>query len=262
MKLEGEPEWLVPFKGRHWSGPLTQNFLWKHGNVYIMDNHRAAMWCWVKELDKEQHVNIFHIDEHYDALYSQMKEWLEALPRIEALTIGEYLEQNYLPPGSSTRAPIVRWDNYLSLFLEHYGDQVGTFYCVTHRVGDRPKWKGMLELAADRVPANIKSVMENAEDDKWIVNVDLDYFFCNQAGRRKPLFSVEYIETIFGEIRECHEKDRITCLTLCLTPDEGYTGGWEQAEALCEQVCRILGVDFSLPASRPDHQEQSRLDPA
>jgi hypothetical protein len=227
-----------------------------------MDNHRAAMWCWVQELDREQHVNIFHIDEHYDTLYSQMEEWLEALPHIETLTINEYLEQDYLPPGSPIRAPIVRWDNYLSLFLEHYRDQVGTFYCITHRVGDRPKWEGVLELAADRVPANIKSVIGEAEDDKWIVNVDLDYFFCNQAGVRRPMFSDGYVETIFAEIRECHEEGRIACLTLCLTPDEGYTGGWKHAEALCKQVCRILGVDFSLPASRPVRQKKSRRDPA
>lgn len=44
-------EWLVPFKGRCYSGHYEQNFLWRHGNVYVMDNHRTALWCWLQHVD-------------------------------------------------------------------------------------------------------------------------------------------------------------------------------------------------------------------
>ena len=43
-------EWLVPFKGRNTSGIYEQNFLWRDGAVYVMDNHRAALWCWIQHL--------------------------------------------------------------------------------------------------------------------------------------------------------------------------------------------------------------------
>lgn len=257
MKLDGDPQWLVSFKGRHWSGPTEQNFLWKQGNVYIMDNHRAAMWCWLRELGPRQKVNIFHIDEHYDSLYSQFDKWLGALPEdLASLSITEYLEQAYKTEVGDF-LPIVRWDNYLSLFLDIYKSQVAALHCATHGVGDRPRWTGMLPSASDRLPKNIETILEEREGHGWIVNVDLDYFFCEQGGGRKLMFSDGYVETIFRVIRQCYEQGKVTCLTLCLTPDEHYTGGWAQAEALCDRICRILGIAFKLPP-RPDRLSESR----
>jgi len=43
--------WLVPFTGRNESDVWSQNFVWKKDNIYIMDNHRAALWCWLKQLN-------------------------------------------------------------------------------------------------------------------------------------------------------------------------------------------------------------------
>jgi hypothetical protein len=44
-------EWIVPFKRRNYSGATHQNFLCRHGNVFVMDNHRAALWCWLQAHD-------------------------------------------------------------------------------------------------------------------------------------------------------------------------------------------------------------------
>jgi hypothetical protein len=79
------------------------------------------------------------------------------------------------------------------------------------------------------------------------VNVDLDYFFCDQGGLRKPMFSDQYVAAVFGAIAEMKRAGRIKCLTICLSPDEGYSGSWEQAEQLCSTACQILELQFSLP---------------
>ena len=47
-----EPEFILRFKGRRVSETYEQNFLWKFYSAYIMDNHRAALWCWL------QHINL------------------------------------------------------------------------------------------------------------------------------------------------------------------------------------------------------------
>ena len=47
------------------------------GSVYAMDNHRAAMWCWLRQLIRASHI-LFHMDRHYDCL--RMDEWLENCP--------------------------------------------------------------------------------------------------------------------------------------------------------------------------------------
>jgi len=57
-------EWLVDFKGRKSSGVYNQNFLWRSGSVYVMDNHRAAMWCWLQHVDPNHPHAILHIDRH------------------------------------------------------------------------------------------------------------------------------------------------------------------------------------------------------
>ena len=84
-------EFLLPFAGRNHSGATNQNLLCKAGNVYIMDNHRAAMWCWLQEVPEDGVVGLFHIDEHYDTLYSRIDEWKASLPALRGLRIGEYL---------------------------------------------------------------------------------------------------------------------------------------------------------------------------
>ena len=75
-----EWEWIVPFKGRNHSGSVEQNFLCRAGNVYVMDNHRAALWCWLQELDLTAPHSLIHIDRHPDALQSRLDEWLKHLP--------------------------------------------------------------------------------------------------------------------------------------------------------------------------------------
>ena len=57
-------EWLVPFKGRNASGVYNRNFPWRSGTVYVMDNHRAAMWCWLQHVDPGQAHSLFHMDRH------------------------------------------------------------------------------------------------------------------------------------------------------------------------------------------------------
>ena len=73
-------EWIVPFTGRNHSGATEQNSLCRSGNVYVMDNHRAALWCWLQELDLSKPHSLIHIDRHTDTLQSQMDQWLENLP--------------------------------------------------------------------------------------------------------------------------------------------------------------------------------------
>lgn len=240
-----DPHWHVPFKGRNVSLATAQNFLWQHENVYVMDNHRAAMWCWLREVEDAEVVGLLHIDEHYDTLYSRMPEWLSNLPELRGMSIGDYLGLTYRVGRDVL--PVIQWDNYLSIFLERYPDQVGRFVFATLDVGDKPKLDDALHPRPWSLPSNLADWLQDT-DLRWIVNVDLDFFFCgDEHGNRRLMFSDEYIEAVFHTIRAHREAGRVACLTLCLTPDEDYTGGWAQAEALCARACNILGVPFSLP---------------
>lgn len=241
-------QWVVPFKGRNVSLATKQNFLWQTGNVYIMDNHRAAMWCWLQEVSSDEIVLLLHIDEHFDTLYSRMEEWRCHLPELRGLSIDQYLALTF--PNGDRTLPLIQWDNYLSLFLELYRQQLRRAIFITHNEGDRPQFESALHPRPEDVPGNLAFYLDHPE--RAIVNIDLDYFFCDDdQNRRRLMFSDDYISSVFRSIRAHMDAGRVACLTLCLTPDEGYTGGWAQAEALCARACAILGIEFELPDDAP-----------
>ena len=237
--------WLVPFAGRNPSGTYRQNFLWQFDNVYIMDNHRAALWCWLQEMMKDEVVGLVHIDEHTDTLYSRIDEWLEALPCLEGMTINDYLETSYVAEPSGS-IPIIRWDNYLSIFLERYANRVGYFCSATYGRGDRPRREKLREMRPQILPFAVKAEIMS-HHSRAIVNVDMDYFFCDQPESRGRMLSDEYIASLFTGIADCRKAGKIACLTIALSPDEDLTGGWLEAERACAIACTSLGIEFSLP---------------
>ncbi|MFC1942534.1 UPF0489 family protein [Chloroflexota bacterium] len=135
------PEFILPFKGRNASETYNQNFLCKCGVVYIMDNHRAALWCWLQHIKEKEKYNLLHIDQHYDCLGSRMGEWIAALPQdIQKLTATEYACLSYVPPDHPLmkQVPIIWFDNYLSVFLKLYAKNIDKSVFATHGKGDRP----------------------------------------------------------------------------------------------------------------------------
>jgi len=244
--------WPVPFKGRGLSGAFNQNFIWKKGNVWIMDNHRAALWCWLQNLKADEEVGLLHIDQHYDTLWDGMDAWMNSIgsQSIDGMSIQDYLNLTFAPPNSSP-SPVFRWDNYLAIFLEKYADRVGPLIMATHGAGTPPKIeRSCLEPVPEEIPLNLEYWIDSWSSDRrrWIINVDLDYFFFSDGdNQRREMFSQAYLEALFGTIRKVYARDFIASLTICLTPGELTGGGWAGAEALCEKVCAILDLPFRLP---------------
>lgn len=242
--------WIVPFKGRNHSWAHSQNFLWKSNNVYIMDNHRSALWCWFQHFQKDNKVNFIHIDKHTDTLYSQMNTWLEICPDLWDISIEDYLGIKY-EGAFRTQFPLFSWANYASIFMEKYPHLLDTCIFITHGEGDLPKPSQFHFRQSDifALPANFCYWLED-KDSQWICNVDLDFFFCkleedeNSLGR---LFSDDYFCCLFSSIREQLQRKNILVLTISLSPE--CCGGWEAAEEICSQACEILEINFKLPES-------------
>ena len=238
-----KPSWIQPLYERQHSGASNMNFLWQQGNVFIMDNHRAALWCWLQFLESNKRYNLFHIDEHTDTLRSNLEIWKEHLPSLEGISFQEYLKLNYEAPHGTQ--PLITWDNYLSLFLDIYRKNVGHCIFATHGVGDPPQTESLWNVDINDIPQNLKYWFSQ-KNEPWIVNIDLDYFFCDFPNGREVMVSESYLRTVFHSFKELLSSGSIEVLTLCLTPCEELTGGWEKAEKLCEQVCDYLDIDFSL----------------
>ncbi|QET02549.1 hypothetical protein FOB72_11215 [Cupriavidus pauculus] len=213
-----------------------------------MDNHRAAWWCWLRHLPSEERADLFHIDRHFDTLSSNLALWLQHLPaQMRGVSLVDYL--NFRGTINGFPCEIIRWDNYLSLFLEHEKNHLGQLYFATHGDGDEPNvpegsYRNVLPWD---IPKNFDFWL--TEGRNWIVNIDLDYFFCDmEDGECRRLLGPEYVEDLCLTIKKHLATGLIKVLTICLTPDEhGYSGGWASAESLCAEFCHHLGLDFKLP---------------
>jgi len=210
-----------------------------------MDNHRAALWCWQQEIDLyETRHSMLHIDRHTDCLSADLDAHVAAMPDLRGLSIGNYLSSTVsLNHGT---APLFRWDNYLSIHLKSFGQRINIVRSVDHKEGDAPDHPRTIRTQAHEVPSNLFFWLQN-DDAPWIVNVDLDYFFCkgpevsDEPERWFPLFSDEFIDTLFEEIKRGMDDGLVGVVTVCLTPTD-YTPGWDKCLKLSSRAFKILGA--------------------
>lgn len=232
-------EWIMPFAGRNHSSAVRLNFLHADGPVYVMDNHRAAMWCWMRHTDPEAPVGLLHVDRHYDALFSQKDFAHYDGVDVAAMDLEEYLNTGYDGEFFQT-VPLFRWDNYLGLFMHFHAGMVNNWCFATHDRGQRPEGFSIHDFLPWHFPN--RAFLQG----RWVLNVDLDWFFQKLGpDHYQPMFSQGYVKSFFQGIRAALEADNGSILTLCLSPE--CCGGWENAEYMAGLACETLGIDFRLP---------------
>lgn len=239
--------WLLPFAGRNESDVWNLNFLWKKDNIYIMDNHLAALWCWLQEINLSDKYKLLHIDRHYDAANDAGNMPSVMLESLFDVTLDQYLSLSYRSSCTGEKYPLFRYDDYMWPLFTGDGSPVSWFIFATHNDGKQPDF-----AEYDKIdPWDLLDLGWRFKDlqQKWIVNIDLDYFFHDFFRQNKAkdicLFSDHYIERVFSSIRYHHRQGRIAVLTIALSPE--FCGGWNNAEQLCATVCKIIDVPFSLP---------------
>ncbi len=233
-------EWIVDFQGRNHSTAIKLNFLWRQDNIFIMDNHRAALWCWIESLKNEIGLSLFHVDRHFDALFSAQDYKHFPHDSFENLTIEEYLVRGYDNEFFAV-TPLFRWDNYLGIFIEKYKDKIENWAFATHGKGSAPHSVSYGAYDPWEFPAALAELK-----GKWIFNLDLDYFFGRmgnaQMGR---LFTDDYIQDWGKALRKSIDDGVIKVLTISLSPE--CADGWDGAERALECLMNGLEIDFSLP---------------
>jgi UPF0489 domain len=239
-------EWLVPFKGRHPSNAYNQNFLWKTGNVYIMDNHRAALWCWMQHVERAppHSLCLMHIDRHFDTLQSNMQTWLPHYPNTWDMSISQYLDLSYKSESGREHFEVFRFDNYLSLYLSKT-NAVASCWFATHDDGDKPNFEDKEDVAPWDLLQNLDWWVESGRS-QWIMNIDLDYFFCDDSKDNiTRMLSDDYIAGIFSAVRKTIDAGHVAVTTIALSPE--FCGGWEPSERALKVGLTALGIDFKVP---------------
>lgn len=215
--------YLIPLINRGESSSSTDNVLWNKDNIFIMDNHRLALWCWFQKLKIDQRYNLFHIDAHPDMSESALKYFSHDLWSMS-------LDQYRKTWQSDINMPLFRWDNYIEIFLRKYPEMVGKTVSATHGLGSAK------ELSKEVKPFELAKYMhglfsgERFENElPWIMNLDLDYFF-SAAPEKFELFSEELVQSIADSIQLGLSNGMIAVLTISLSPE--CCGSWEKAEKM------------------------------
>jgi hypothetical protein len=224
-------EYLIPLVARGFSGPSDDNVLWKTSwkgkNIYVMDNHRLALWCWFQEMEKGKNYNLFHIDAHPDMNESALKDFNHDLWKMN-------LQEYRTAWQRDIHSPLFRWDNYLEVFLKNYPECLGFTLSATHHVGSSKRlFEDVKPFDLVKRLNEIFSGKKYINDLSWILNLDLDYFFSAQP-EKLQLFSDVYIDSMIEAISQGLESGMIEVLTIALSPE--CCGSWNQAEVLLERI--------------------------
>jgi hypothetical protein len=222
---------LIPLINRGESTSSTDNVLYREGNIFVMDNHRLALWCWFQELDSTKRYNLIHIDAHPDLSESALKNFHHDLWKMN-------LEDYRSTWQADVNLPLFRWDNYLEVFLKNYPENIGETVSATHHVGS------LKELNISVKPFDLASFCLDVFSGKkyinefeWIVNLDLDYFFSGQP-QKLELFSDEFVEAIASAIKMGLDSGMVKVLTISLSPE--CCGSWEKAEAMLARFSSLF----------------------
>jgi len=191
-----------------------------------MDNHKMAAWCWADLLDTEEKYTIVHIDKHYDTLDSLLEQWVNPIKDgLKCLTYNEY-DTIEFQKNKFERYKIFRWDNYISIFHYFYSKQISQYIFYTHNFGDIPDYlkKQITHCPSHNLMNNFYESFSEYEN-KLIINLDIDYFFCENP-KYFILFSDYAIKKLIKDIMKL-VNDKKNILTISLSPE--CCGGWDNS---------------------------------
>ena len=225
-----------------YSGPLNLNGLWRDGKVYVMDNHRAAAWCWLHSCDFNESYNFLHIDQHSDLLLDGNKDNWETYQRVidnPKISLNEYL---LLQHNDSQNALAFRWDNYIRpihKYLSNWFTYSFFAYFQAYDIYEHERmiasasnyYKGFSGTAIKLTPEELLILLEQiptAPLNSWIFNLDIDYFYSRETIKMGDSF----IDKIACLLNDCLPQMKVLTIALspsCCNGNSSIISGWHNS---------------------------------
>lgn len=245
---------LISFKGKNPSSQYNLNYLYNEGKVFIMDNHLAATWCWLQKIDPLKNYNFFHIDQHNDLLESQLDLWIDELNKqnidLKTISINDFLDLKYFDSSFNQKIQLFSWENYLPIFYRRYPKTISKFFFATHQYIVKNKNISISEIGIWDLQHSLSQRLNYENNNNWIVNLDLDYFFSKKDYEDEIRFQFltdEYILEIMGQLK--NSMDRIEVLTIALSPE--MCGGWDNSIRILHLIAKYLNIKIQNSSIAP-----------
>lgn len=243
-------DWLIPWTARGRSGAIRDNFLWRRDRLYVMDNHRLALWCWWQHLAESDRWSFLHIDRHYDSLWQKFDPWSKHTRPEHRSSLHAFRDATFT--SSREEINLYRWDTITSALWSLHSDVLADVRFATAGEGDLPLIPGAGLVNAWDLPTLLRHLSKPKEEMKvpQIVDVDIDYFTHHDLdGTAGQLFSDTYIRGLGNALREGLQSRCFGMVTVALSPDT--TGSWELAEHILSLLLSDMDGSREFWAARP-----------
>ncbi len=238
-------EWIISYKKLAHSGAINQNFLFNNGKFFIMDNHRAAAWCWAQKLDFTKNYSLFHIDRHYDWGVCNLDNFRGDL---RTMSIQDYLDAKLdLKDGlKNSLYPVFDWANSMPAFIKLFPETISKLFFATNYRGSRPPKK--IDVCEVENEYLLSDFLDFSNNRRWIVNLDIDYFFADLSQNWEQILDDSYIKGVCEIIKK--QMDKIEVITIALSPECcGGTAnalGWRNSIRVAEMISGYFCLGFKI----------------
>ncbi|AMP98676.1 hypothetical protein AY601_1763 [Pedobacter cryoconitis] len=223
-------------KGQKFSHAFELNYLAQEGNIYIMDNHLAAFWCWSRELDPIKSYTLMHIDRHNDlndalvkeAFHLYKNEKFKSMPIEKAVALRVNDDQ------------MLMWNNFIELYNVFNPYTLKNFEFVTP-VKLPTKYRHLKNIPLKSWINKEFTVQElfdqqNRKAQPKVINLDIDVFFVERSGKHKKILTDNELKSFAEKIRPLI--DRAALVTIALSPE--CCGGWENSISMYNSLNKYL----------------------
>lgn len=216
------------------SGRMNLNLLWQQGNVYVMDNHLAAGWCWLNSLNRDEEYCFYHVDQHQDLCDNAPRAIIEPI-RNNSITLEDYCGLSFELNGEMQKA--FTWDNYIKQVQSFYPQWFTDCHFACHSCYNDSNCSNPLNITMytdffdlyESISCQVKGTGK-----KWIFNLDVDYFYKDG----KQIATDYYISQVAEDIR--HALPNLACITIALSPE--CCGGWNNAVRAYNIIAATLNI--------------------
>ena len=243
------------------SGKQELNFLFKQTNFYIMDNHLAAGWCWLNELDREKSYNLFHIDQHWDLWNQSPKSSYEFILNKENVSLKEYIDLTYKDSETGKELKVFNYANYIlalnNLFPNWFENSIFACDGYQKEMNDlnifyNPYSYELPSKFGKWISQGAESKESKQDNNLWIVNIDIDYFF---KSNKYQMYTDAYIRELCLKIKE--NLDKIAVVTIALSPE--HCGSWRKAIRIANLMAEVFELDFNIQFPEPSFSKTARV---
>ena len=215
----------------------------------------------MQECNADSRYNFLHIDRHNDLGTNTPFDVYRHIKHNQHLSIDEYTGLYWIPEGGIFQQKAFSWDNYITqcLYLFPQWFQEAAFSTRTFLGrSEREKFLGaeirgfstteLLNYIDNNiyVEEDIKQLNEmiGKKSTKWIINLDLDYFYESNDDGFFQLLTDDYISMLACKMRNIRE--HIQVLTIALSPE--CCRNWDNSlHALNIFMETFEGRPFSFP---------------